>query len=152
MAGYDSEQFSLDLLQVDERLRQVIQAVYSDYYYSNDNEDGNNDGGFIDFTGDVNLENDTKAFDRIPNEPIQIIDPKNSQSLTSNENFNGEIQTAIRFKRDIILENRAENSELQAEQTQKNSDQEFDRLLVRGKIGRDEIESTGEIAEQGDTY
>ena len=27
MAGYDSEQFSLDLLQVDERLRQVIQAV-----------------------------------------------------------------------------------------------------------------------------
>ena len=40
MAGYDSEQFSLDLLQVDERLRQVIQAVYIDYYYSNDDEDG----------------------------------------------------------------------------------------------------------------
>ena len=63
MAGYDSEQFSLDLLQVDERLRQVIQAVYIDYYYSNDDEDGNNDDNFIDFTGDVSLENDTKTLE-----------------------------------------------------------------------------------------
>ena len=148
MAGYDSEQFSLDLLQVDERLRQVIQAVYIDYYYSDDDEDGNNDGGFIDFTGDVNLENDTKALGRIPNEPIQIIDPKNNDSITTDESFDDAIQTAIRFKRDIILENRAEKPEIQAEQSQGNANEVFDRSLDRKDLGQDEIGSTGEITEQ----
>ena len=76
MAGYDSEQFSLDLLQVDERLRQVIQAVYIDYYYYDDDEDGSNDGNFIDFTDDVKLDNTITTLDRIPNEPIKIHRPE----------------------------------------------------------------------------
>ena len=65
MAGYDSEQFSLDLLQVDERLRQVIQAVYIDYYYSDDDEDGNNDGSFINIKGDVDLDAEEKVLNRL---------------------------------------------------------------------------------------
>ena len=78
MAGYDSEQFSLDLLQVDERLRQVIQAVYVDYYYNGDDEAGDNQDGIIDFKVDIDLENEKRVLKRIPGEAVS-----NDESFSS---------------------------------------------------------------------
>ena len=71
MAGYDSEQFSLDLLQVDERLRKSS-GRYIHYYYNGDDEAGDNQDGIIDFKVDIDLENEERVLNRIPGEKVTV--------------------------------------------------------------------------------